>query len=342
MDRCASGDERAGQWHLSLLQEHAGPDAAFCTPCTVLHWGRGVPVAGFRDGAHGPVPQLGVRLDNGSPGGRGARGANTRVLRRGGRPQRKAARGPAVLCPCPASSRRRKYRSLRDLAFFDYGGVSAEHRSPHLDLSNLNWSDASDVAPDYSFVIGYPSGSMRIGLDMNDETRLSEFTARWIRQDLQAADLAPMDTKHRLIFVKHEQSTRLSIDPDGLSGSPVFSIVHDRRGGAPPEIRGHRDQRSRGSVRRLPKCLHTPHARRDRRRQPGPKLKPSPHRHLEQPAPPRRASSVIVAPASMRAISWLGGERGAGRHTVGLFDRFLGGGSGSRRGRRPAARAWRP
>lgn len=81
---------------------------------------------------------------------------------------------------------------------------------------------------DYSFVIGYPTESHRIELDLQDETQLSEFTMRWIRQDLQRSDSAPMDTENRLIFVKHEQSTRLSINPDGLSGSPVFSIVHDQ------------------------------------------------------------------------------------------------------------------
>jgi hypothetical protein len=121
-----------------------------------------------------------------------------------------------------------EYRSLRDLAFFDYSTIRAELRSPHLDLSDLFWSNTADVTPDYAFVIGYPTGFMRIELDPDDDTRLSEFTARWIRQDLQAADREPMDTEHRLIFVKHERSTRLSIDPDGLSGSPVFSIVHDR------------------------------------------------------------------------------------------------------------------
>lgn len=121
-----------------------------------------------------------------------------------------------------------EYKSLRDLAFFDYSKPRAELRAPHLDLSHLFWSDAADVTPDYAFVIGYPTGSMRIELDLDDDARLAEFTARWIRQDLEVADRKPMDTEHRLIFVKHERSTRLSIEPDGLSGSPVFSIVHDR------------------------------------------------------------------------------------------------------------------
>lgn len=120
-----------------------------------------------------------------------------------------------------------EFRSLHDLAFFDYSKVAAGYRPRHLDLSDLYWSDSTAVTPDYSFVIGYPSRSMRIEFDPDDDTRLSEFAPRWIRQDLQAANPAPLDTEHRLIFVKHEQSTLLSVDPDGLSGSPVFSIVQD-------------------------------------------------------------------------------------------------------------------
>lgn len=122
-----------------------------------------------------------------------------------------------------------EFRALGDLVFFDYAKVTDGHRSSHLDLTNIYWSDASEVVPDYSFVIGYPTSSNVIELDLQDESRLSDFILRWIRQDLQRSDSAPLDPEHRLMFVKHERSTRLSIDPDGLSGSPVFSIVQDRQ-----------------------------------------------------------------------------------------------------------------
>lgn len=121
------------------------------------------------------------------------------------------------------------FRSLSDLVFFDYSKVPDGHKSSHLDLTDIFWSDSPGIVSDYSFVIGYPAQSVRIELDLHDETKLSEFTLRWIRQDLQSSESAPMDPEHRSIFVKHERSTRLSIDPDGLSGSPVFSIVHDER-----------------------------------------------------------------------------------------------------------------
>lgn len=122
-----------------------------------------------------------------------------------------------------------EFGSLRDLIFFDYDTVTVEKRSPHLDLSDIYWSDATGLISDYSFVVGYPTSSVVIELDLEDQSRLSEFTLRWIRQDLQLADKAPMDTEHRLMFVKHDRSTRLSIDPDGLSGSPVFSVVHNQQ-----------------------------------------------------------------------------------------------------------------
>ncbi|MGY4478619.1 hypothetical protein [Bradyrhizobium sp. USDA 3364] len=120
-----------------------------------------------------------------------------------------------------------EFRSLGDLVFFDYAKVTDGHKPSHLDITNIYWSDANEVVADYSFVIGYPTSSHKIELDLQDEAQLSEFTMRWIRQDLQRSDGAPMDTENRLIFVKHEQSTRQSVNPDGLSGSPVFSIVHD-------------------------------------------------------------------------------------------------------------------
>lgn len=118
------------------------------------------------------------------------------------------------------------HRSLQDLTFFEYGHEPM--RTVHFDLADVYWSDAQDVAVDYSFLIGYPSTSNIIELDPEDPTRLSHFTMRWIRQDLEASAPQPLDTEHRAIFVKHKRSTRDSIDPDGLSGSPVFSIVKHR------------------------------------------------------------------------------------------------------------------
>jgi hypothetical protein len=122
-----------------------------------------------------------------------------------------------------------EFRSLSDLIFFDYSKVSHDHRTSHLDITDMFWSDSMGIVSDYSFVIGYPAQSVGIEFDLEDETKLAEFTLRWIRQDLQHAETAPMDPENRLIFTKHERSTRLSINPDGLSGSPVFSIVHDRQ-----------------------------------------------------------------------------------------------------------------
>lgn len=114
--------------------------------------------------------------------------------------------------------------SLNDLIFFDFGTLEAQYRATHLDLTNILWSDDNSPA-DYSFLIGYPTNSAIITLNRDDYSALAGFTARWVRQDLQAAKPEALDTEHRNIFIKHDRSTRLSIDPDGLSGSPVFSIV---------------------------------------------------------------------------------------------------------------------
>lgn len=120
-----------------------------------------------------------------------------------------------------------EHQSLEDLIFLDYSRTSRSLN--HLDLSQAFWSDAEGISTDYSFLVGFPTRSMVIELDPDGELRLEKFAPRWIRQDLEQADPEPLDTEKRDIFVKHHESTRLSIDPDGLSGAPVFSIVCDTR-----------------------------------------------------------------------------------------------------------------
>lgn len=116
-------------------------------------------------------------------------------------------------------------QSMADLIFYDYTRPRVDAAPQHLDLSRVRWSDEVGAAPDYSFLIGFPSQSARITLEDSDDPRLLEFAMRWIRQDLQPAERRPLDPEERDIFVKHAKSTRLTVDPDGLSGSPVFSIV---------------------------------------------------------------------------------------------------------------------
>lgn len=117
--------------------------------------------------------------------------------------------------------------TLEDLTFFDYEKVDAGRRPEHLDLSGVCWSDTSKITADYSFLVGYPSRSVRMEFDESDEGKLTEFVLGWVRQDLQVGSPQALDTENRDIFVKHERSTRLSIEPDGLSGAPVFSLVCD-------------------------------------------------------------------------------------------------------------------
>lgn len=113
--------------------------------------------------------------------------------------------------------------SLEDLTFFDY--EKSNDRISHLDLTQVFWSDSENVSADYSFLIGFPTKSLLIDIEDGDVPRISQFTMRWVRQDLQKTSRRLMDTDNRDIFVKHEDSTRMSIEPDGLSGSPVFSLV---------------------------------------------------------------------------------------------------------------------
>ncbi|MGU3358914.1 hypothetical protein ACLBWX_01130 [Methylobacterium sp. M6A4_1b] len=118
-----------------------------------------------------------------------------------------------------------EYRSLQDLCVFDFEDRVQTHRVEALNLDTVLWSDNPDVAVDYSFLIGYPTDSQIINL--NNDGQLVSIVNRWIRQDLRPDDLKLLDVDNRNMFVKDERSTRSSIEPDGLSGSPVFSIVRD-------------------------------------------------------------------------------------------------------------------
>lgn len=119
-----------------------------------------------------------------------------------------------------------EHLSLEDLMFLDYSTTARPLN--HLDLSQVSWSDSDGLVTDYSFLVGFPTSSMVIELNPDGEPRLDTFTPQWIRQDLEQAEPEPLDPENREIFTKHQRSTRLSVDPDGLSGSPVFSIVADR------------------------------------------------------------------------------------------------------------------
>ena len=118
-----------------------------------------------------------------------------------------------------------EYNSLQDLCVFGFDDRVRKHNIATLNLGSVRWSDDPELTFDYSFLIGYPTESF--DADLSDEGACQRFVSRWIRQDLEPDGPALLDVENRDIFVKHSQSTRLSINPDGLSGSPVFSIVHD-------------------------------------------------------------------------------------------------------------------
>src|SRR5690606_3705642 len=96
--------------------------------------------------------------------------------------------------------------ALEDLTFFDYEKTDAGVRTEHLDLSRVRWSDDEEARADYSFLVGYPSRSVKIEIDEEGDGKLSEFRLGWVRQDLQRAPRQLLDPESRLIFVKHERS----------------------------------------------------------------------------------------------------------------------------------------
>lgn len=120
-----------------------------------------------------------------------------------------------------------EFKSLEDLQFFDYHDQFSKKSISSLNLNTVYWSNDHHEGRDYSFVLGYPTESDDLELVNDDEVgaRVKEYVSKWIRQDLQVDTPKPLDTEHRNMFIKHPDSNRISIDPDGLSGSPVFSII---------------------------------------------------------------------------------------------------------------------
>lgn len=120
-----------------------------------------------------------------------------------------------------------EFKSLEDLWVFDFGERVSDGSVQTFDLSEVLWSDAPGVTVEYAFLIGYPTSSERWNFNEDDEAELIGVVSGWILQDLQADEPGLMDTEHRNMFIQHERSNKLEVEPDGLSGSPVFSIVHD-------------------------------------------------------------------------------------------------------------------
>lgn len=119
-----------------------------------------------------------------------------------------------------------EFKSLEDLCVFDFGEQVNDRIVQTFNLDEVLWSDSLDLTVDYSFLIGYPTSSERWNFSDNDESEFIGIVNGWIQQDLQADQPALMDTEHRSMFIQHEGSNKPEVEPDGLSGSPVFSIVN--------------------------------------------------------------------------------------------------------------------
>jgi hypothetical protein len=115
------------------------------------------------------------------------------------------------------------------LTVFDYSAAASRRRIDHLELENVLWSNDDQLDVEYSFLVGYPTTSVDYQFETDQET-LAAVAIKWVRQDLQRAERMLLDPELRDIFIKPEASSRLSIDPDGLSGSPVFLLCLTRIG----------------------------------------------------------------------------------------------------------------
>lgn len=115
--------------------------------------------------------------------------------------------------------------SLQDLCIFEFDNELADGKIASLDLDSTSWPTNSQQIAAYSFLIGYRSEAFDAEID--EEGKCCHFKFRWTHLHIAETTSGLMDTENRIIFKKHPKSAQSSGEPDGLSGSPVFSIVCD-------------------------------------------------------------------------------------------------------------------
>lgn len=123
--------------------------------------------------------------------------------------------------------------NLEDVLVLEYRNErnGRDIRGLFLDLDvgrNLETIDHGSVKA--MFAIGYPTAFTDVDFVADEEGNpvALDMTLRWVKLYLALAAPAPMDTENRRPMVQDPNADQETIEPDGMSGAPVFFVCLDR------------------------------------------------------------------------------------------------------------------
>ncbi|MBB1251655.1 hypothetical protein [Rhizobium sp. G21] len=99
------------------------------------------------------------------------------------------------------------------------------------------------------FAIGYPTFAREADITYDEDGIIKSWSplSRWVKLYLKVDRPALLDTENRIPMIQDDRADQQTIDPDGMSGSPVFFIgktpEHDAYFGFAGMITSARDRR---------------------------------------------------------------------------------------------------
>jgi hypothetical protein len=125
------------------------------------------------------------------------------------------------------------FANMRDLLISRYPIFDEDHvsrRFLQVDESQLGALKQHPVKRVVaSFFLGFPS--QILGYDLSDDgSKLEHLHARWVRMLIEPAPDALQFVPNRTYFRTKTALDSVGLDPDGISGSPIFTVFEDESG----------------------------------------------------------------------------------------------------------------
>lgn len=122
-----------------------------------------------------------------------------------------------------------KHKNLEDIFIAEYAHQRGEHdmRPLFIDLDlEINLQNVRPELVQAVFTIGFPTCARDGDFELDDEGVPVKWMvkARWVKIYLRVDEAKQLDTENRIAMVLDERANQEPIDPDGMSGSPVFFI----------------------------------------------------------------------------------------------------------------------
>ncbi|SHJ95004.1 hypothetical protein SAMN02745911_3791 [Aureimonas altamirensis DSM 21988] len=122
------------------------------------------------------------------------------------------------------------HKNLEDLFIAEYADErdGRDLRPFFLDLDlGVNLQTASRVQIQATFALGFPTFARDGDFVFDEEGIPTKWlaTARWVKLYLRVDEPKLMDIENRIPMVQDERADQQTIDPDGMSGAPVFFIA---------------------------------------------------------------------------------------------------------------------